>query len=149
MRPLVIVVVVLLLSACVSYPKIPVRLSLQSSSLINLTNTNAALPVRVIVYELRSIEAFNQASFEELWKHDKQVLSHDLLLKQSLILAPNEKKQLRLKRKKSGRYLGVVVLFRQGEHARWRASLPMPTQVNSFFNTIKIDIISNAVRFNV
>ena len=46
---------------------------------LNMNEEGESLPVRVRVYKLKARGAFDQASFEDLWAKDREILAGDLV----------------------------------------------------------------------
>lgn len=78
-------------------------------------------PLVLRIYELRSSAAFNQADFMALYQGDQAALAGDLVAREEITLQPGESRPLKRPLAADTRFIGVVGLFRDLEHARWRA----------------------------
>ena len=56
-----------------------VALDITATDNLNLNQYDEALPVVLRVYQLSDIQSFKTATFEDLWKSDKSVLSNTLI----------------------------------------------------------------------
>jgi len=78
-------------------------------------------PLVLRVYELRSATAFNQSDFMALYQGDQAALAADLVAREEITLQPGESRPLKKPLGADTRFIGVVGLYRDLEHARWRA----------------------------
>jgi type VI secretion system protein VasD len=108
----------LLLSGCSSAP---LHVQFKSTHYINPDVNNHALPVEIIVYELRDDQAFRQATFEELWKDDRNVLGDSILDRREINLAPGAQRKITLSLHQQTAYIGAIAIFRQPSGGHWRA----------------------------
>lgn len=103
-------------SACSSQFKINVA----TASYLNPDNHNQSLPVELKIYQLTNADAFQQASFDDLWLHTQLVLRHALLTTNTFMISPNTQKEILLSRTKKTKYLGVIAIFRNPNGSQWR-----------------------------
>lgn len=103
-------------------------------------------PVLVRIYELRSTSAFNQADFFSLFDRDKEQLGPDLVTRNELPLMPGAKSQAITTLRSDTRYLGIVAAFRDIDHARWRATTPVPLNQTS---QMQVTVRRNEVSINL
>lgn len=82
-------------------------------------------PLLLRVYELRSPTSFNQAEFMALYQADQATLGPDLVARDEFTLQPGETRPLKKQLGPDTRFLGVVAVYRDLEHARWRAVVPV------------------------
>jgi type VI secretion system protein VasD len=78
-------------------------------------------PVAVHLYQLAATQAFTKADVFALVEHERATLGADDLASSDLVLAPSEQQQLKQELKPGTRFLGVIVWFRDIDHAQWRA----------------------------
>jgi len=105
------------LTGC-SAPKVKVNLS--STATLNLNNNDEALPVVVRIYQLSDNQAFEDASFEDLWKSDISVLGNTLLRKEIVVLDPASQQKIELERHDMARYVGIMAAFHDQSNDSWR-----------------------------
>jgi type VI secretion system protein VasD len=83
-------------------------------------------PVVVRVYELKSLAGFNNADFFALFEKESETLGGDLVGREEFQLDPGETRPYQRQLQPDTKFIGVVVGFRDIEHARWRESAPVP-----------------------
>ncbi|SDJ39219.1 type VI secretion system protein VasD [Pseudomonas delhiensis] len=79
----------------------------------------------VRVYQLRSREAFDRASYQALLGEGAEVLANDLLEERQVVVKPGEGAQLSMPLVAEAKFVAVVGLFRApgADDARWRLVL--------------------------
>lgn len=115
------------LVACASKPPPPTQITgtISASAQVNPSTSKRPSPLLVRVYELKSAAGFNNADFMSLYQRDQAELAADMLGKDEYVLAPGETKPIAKTLSPDTRFLGVVAAFRDVEHARWRAIVPI------------------------
>lgn len=78
-------------------------------------------PVRLVLYQLASADAFQNADFRSVYDENSDVLGDDLLKRSVQILQPDETVEFEEEFEEGTRYLGVVAGFRNLEQAEWRS----------------------------
>jgi len=109
-------------------PPPPARLSgsLIGAADLNPSTSDRPSPLRLRLYELRTVAAFQQADFMALYQQDQTTLGADLLGREELMLNPGETRPYALKvLSAETRFVAVVALYRDLEHATWRAFAPV------------------------
>ncbi len=98
------------------------RVLLLPTGTLNQDDTGYSLPVLVRVYQLKGKDKFQQATFNDLWKSDKEVLGDDLVDRKEITVQPGTKAELEidLEVKRGATYLGVMALFRKHDVEGWR-----------------------------
>lgn len=118
---------VLALLGCASGPKpTPVSGNIVVSARVNPSVSKRPSPLLVRVYELKAATAFNAADFISLYQRDQAELGADLVGREELTLSPGETRPLAKTLSPDTRFLGVFAAYRDLEHARWRAVVPIP-----------------------
>ena len=97
-----------------------------SSPNINPTETGEPRPVQVRIYQLKTDTRFQNASFEEIWKKDKDTLQDDLVKVDELPVYPNTRTQVKFERDESAQFMIVAGLFRNPKGKSWFASFEYP-----------------------
>jgi len=97
------------------------NLNLKSAAYLNPDAKNNSLPVQVAVFQLNSKTSFENASFRDLWRHDKAALGDSLLSKSDFAMIPNSKKNIHIQFNKKTEYIGVVAIYRNPQGGQWRS----------------------------
>jgi len=97
----------------------------------------------VRVYTLKDPDRFKHATFEELWKHDRDTLGKDLLGLKELTIHPDTQHpiDLEVELEEGKGYLGVAAFFLQVQGKHWRQVLPIKDIQDSFFHNRKLVIV--------
>lgn len=107
-------------------PKPPVlALALTGSADQNPDPAGNAKPVAVRLYQLTATGRFEQADVFALIDYSAQTLGDQLVGSESLILTPGQSLQISRKLAPTAQFLGVVVLFRDIDQAKWRLDTPL------------------------
>ncbi|RYF16057.1 MAG: type VI secretion system lipoprotein TssJ [Comamonadaceae bacterium] len=102
------------------------QLLVQAQRSLNTDARNASASLALRVYVLRDAGRFEKASFDSLYDDDEATLGSNVLVRESLHLRPGEARELVLEIGGDARALAVFGAFREIEHSRWRAVLPLP-----------------------
>lgn len=97
--------------------------SLQGAADLNPSSSQRPSPVLLRMYELKSATAFNQADFMSLYRGDQAALGADLVAREELTLNPGETRPLNKTLAPETRFVGIVALYRDLEHATWRTTV--------------------------
>lgn len=135
-----------LMPACSGVSLVPVSFNIASSSLINSSENETSLPVRVRIYQLSELNKFKDATFRELWKMDKQTLGDTLISSKELTVTPSLHSKFKLDRQTKANYIGVMALFRHPELGKWRAYQKVDSQASSLISSMTVRIDGNSVR---
>jgi type VI secretion system protein VasD len=127
-RQLLLLPAALLLARCAPPQKLPAVLNL---TMIGGTGQNAdptgkAAPVAIKVYQLTSTAKFKRSDWIALTENEAATLGGDAVApSQQFVVAPGEtqKQTINLKSGVSG--VGIIALYRDIDHAQWRASAPV------------------------
>ncbi|MFC3032165.1 type VI secretion system lipoprotein TssJ [Pseudoalteromonas fenneropenaei] len=107
----------LLLTGCVSTK---VDLAVSASDNLNLNQFDEPLPVVLKVYQLTDIQAFNNATYEQLWKSDKSILANSLVTVEERTINPSQVTKISFEQAEQAKYVAMVALFRDVEGGKWR-----------------------------
>ena len=107
-------------------PKRNLQLLLQAQRSLNTDARNVSASLALRVYVLRDTSGFEKASFDSLYDDDQATLGSNVLVRESLHLRPGETRELALELSNDARAVAVFGAFREIEHSRWRAILPLP-----------------------
>jgi type VI secretion system protein VasD len=87
-------------------------------------------PVPVRVYLLRSTDKLARADYFQIVDHERDVLGSDLIARDELVVRPGESQVVVLQGSHQETAIGVVVGYRNIEHADWRVISPLPVDGN-------------------
>ena len=108
-------------------PSATLELTLQGGADQNPDAIGNPAPVAVHVYHLASAERFERADLFALIEREAATLGTDVLRSEEFVLAPGEISKIRQPINNNVRYVGIIVLFRDIDHATWRAMSPVST----------------------
>lgn len=108
-------------------------------------------PVNLIVFQLKSPEAFLGADFFSLFPPDSPVLGEDLIRRTQIQVRPDEKNPVEWQFDEEARFIGVVAAFRDIENAEWRGLVELPERgfFTRFFRRNKMFISVEALAVSV
>lgn len=144
---LFLLLLAVVLTGC-SAPKVKVNLS--STATLNLNNNDEALPVVVRIYQLSDNQAFENASFEDLWKSDISVLGNTLLRKEIVVLDPASQQKIEVERHDLARYVGIMAAFHNQPDNSWRVIkradksflwIDLSTRINALLKDNSVELI--------
>ncbi|MFO1224529.1 MAG: type VI secretion system lipoprotein TssJ [Burkholderiaceae bacterium] len=118
-----------LLAACSSTPKpVPpakVNGTIQAAANLNPSVSGRPSPLHLRIYELKSATAFNRSDFMSLYQADQTALGADLVAREEHTLQPGESRPWVKTLGADTRFIGIVGLYRDLEHAVWRTVMPV------------------------
>lgn len=119
----------LLLAQCGPEPKPPavLTLTITGSADQNPDINGTASPVAVRIYQLTATAKFERSDWSLLTAQEKQTLGTDSAASEEFVISPSEKRTLTFEPKPQVQSIGVVVLYRDIDHAQWRAVAPVAT----------------------
>ncbi|MCO6417942.1 type VI secretion system lipoprotein TssJ [Siccirubricoccus sp. KC 17139] len=122
------------MSACAPPPPPPptvVNLTLEATSDVNPTESGAAAPVQLRVYQLTSTAAFNGAEFFALLDRDAATLGDQLVRREDFILAPGATVTSTLNPEARVTTLGLFMGVRSMDGVAWRGTWAVPPNKTS------------------
>ncbi len=122
-----------------------VKLQVEATDNLNLNQFEEALPVVLKIYQLSDVQAFKNASFEELWKSDKSVLANSLLTVEERTVHPSEKVKIEFEQAENARYVGLVALFRDRSDNKWRTFHDLNSGTVKLSTYLDVLVTSNSV----
>ncbi|GAB0114820.1 type VI secretion system lipoprotein TssJ [Acidisoma sp. C75] len=109
------------LSGCFGPSPTTLNLTVDADPQLNPSNSNAPSPMVLKFFELTDPDAFEAATFNQLFYSANDTLKSDLLNTFSLQLVPGQKKAtIRRNLTSQTAYLGIVAGYRQINNASWR-----------------------------
>lgn len=108
-------------------PAKPARVSgsLQAAADLNPSVSRRPSPLRVLLYELKSAAAFGKADFMSLYQSDQAALGSEFVARDEIVLQPGESRRYARTLAPETRFIGVLAVYRDLEHATWRAVAPV------------------------
>ncbi|MCA9689003.1 MAG: type VI secretion system lipoprotein TssJ [Nannocystaceae bacterium] len=103
--------------------------TIDGESRLNQDSRARSLPTRVRLYLLRKPTTLDQASFEDVWRRDKETLGEELLHQQEEIVYPGQTVTVSLEPEDDVRYVAAVGIFREPAGSSWRALYRLPRDV--------------------
>lgn len=109
-----------------STPEVPqahtVPLRLYAADNLNSGSGTRPLALVVRVYQLRSLQRFEQAPFDAFLDEnaERAALGNDLVAANEVLLTPGQRHEVQEKVSADAGHLGVVALFRSPAGSRWR-----------------------------
>lgn len=126
---LLLATTMIFVSACAGAPK-PVKVKSDISAVegLNPDHQGRPSPVKIIVFQLASADAFANADFFSLFDPESGVLGGDELARTELLLQPGETRRWEPEFSDETLFVGVIAAFRDIENAQWRASVALTGQ---------------------
>lgn len=121
----------------------PIKIRVQSESLLNPDSENKSLPVVLKVFQLKDEQTFHQARFEDIWKKPKEALSPSLLSSQEYVIYPDTVERYSFLKTEHARFLGIAATFRKPESEDWRQITEIP--VGIIPKSVRIHLKNNQV----
>ena len=103
-----------------------VTLTVLASPFINPTDQGAARPVQLRIYQIKSTIRMENASFEQIWKKDKETLQDDLVKVDELSIYPDSRTDVKFERNKDALDVVAVALFRNPKGRSWYTVFELP-----------------------
>ena len=132
-----------LLTACMTTK---VNLNVEATDNLNFNQFDEPLPVVLKVYQLTDIQAFNNASFEQLWKQDKSVLANSLLTVEERTVNPSQKINIEFEQAQTAKFVALVGLFRDRSDNQWRTYHDLNSGTVKLSTNLEVLITNNSVQ---
>ena len=104
----------------------PFQIEIQSSKSLNADSNGRPSPLRIIIYELKSVANFESVDFFSLSQKDQATLGADLIEKEEFFINPGESRIVLRKGHPDAAFVGVFAEFRDLDKAVWRANALLP-----------------------
>ncbi len=102
------------------------RLNIRAERNLNTDKLQGSASLALRVYVLRDRQAFERASFDNLYDADEATLGTALLHREALHLRPGETRELVLGLDPGSRFIAVFAAYRELERSQWRTVLALP-----------------------
>ena len=128
-RSLLLLPAALVVARCAPPPKPPAVLTLviTGGADQNPDPTGKPAPVAVRIYQLTATAKFERSDWTSLTEHEKETLGQDDAGSEEVVVAPGGSQTKTIELKNGVQAVGVVVLYRDIDHAQWRAVSPVAT----------------------
>lgn len=149
---LLLAAVAVLASGCASAPKpVQIKSEITVAEQLNPDYQGRPSPVKIIVFQLSSADAFESADFFSLFEPEASVLGGDVLARTEMLLQPGESRKWEPEFNNETRFVGIVGAFREIENAQWRSMVALPEQglVGKFFAKNKLKIAVDTLAVNI
>ena len=103
-----------------------VTLTVIASPMINPTEKGETRPVQLRIYQLKNNIRFENASFQQIWKKDKETLADDLVKVDELSVYPDSRTDVKFERSKDALDVIGVALFRNPKGRSWYTTFELP-----------------------
>jgi type VI secretion system protein VasD len=126
-RELLLLPAALLLARCAAPPKPPAVLTLTmlGGADQNPDPTGAAAPIAIKVYQLAATAKFTSSDWTALTEQEQQTLGQEEATPaQQFVVGPSETQTQVFTLKMGVQDIGIVALYRDIDHAQWRAIAP-------------------------
>lgn len=148
----VVILVVLMLSACASHPsdeRVPTRTSLSASKDLNPDINGRPSPVVVRIFQLHGDGEFQSADFFALYTRESESLGASLIASQEFELRPGEHLDTRIPLAKEARYVGAIAAYRDLSAAQWRVLRTRPSRSLFVHESVVVNLDRNTLTLSV
>jgi type VI secretion system protein VasD len=134
-----------LLSGCGGPSPTRLTITMNASPQLNPNSDNQPSPTVVRIYDLKSADNFNSATFNDLFYNDTAKLGGDMLGRKEVEMLPGKSTIIKRDAETGTKYLGVIAGFRTLLGTSWRSSLPVkPEEQNPLIVTLGPNVITVA-----
>jgi type VI secretion system protein VasD len=128
-RSLLLLPAALVVARCAPAPKPPAVLTLvvTGGAEQNPDPAGKPAPVAVRLYQLTATAKFERSDWTSLTEHEQATLGQDDAGSEEVVISPGQTLTKTIELKNGVQSLGVVVLYRDIDHAQWRAEAPVAT----------------------
>lgn len=140
----------LLLSGCSSSPEKPevpptiVDATITVSAEVNPDVYSRASPIVIRVFELKSVGAFNESDFYDLFENHNSALGSDLLGSEKFHLNPGDVHTFKHNSSPEVKFVAVIAAYRNINQAIWRDSVAITAN-----KTTQIMVVANKLTISV
>jgi type VI secretion system protein VasD len=106
--------------------KVKVKSELTAAADLNPDRNHRASPVVLLMFQLKAVDAFNNADFFSLYDPAAATIAADMIERTEMTIQPGDVRPFEAEFDEEARYIGFVAAFRDVENAQWRAVVPLP-----------------------
>jgi type VI secretion system protein VasD len=103
-----------------------VGMTVIASPKLNPEVDGAARPVQLRIYQLKTDTRLLNASFDQIWKDDKNTLQDDLVKVDEFPVYPDTRTEVKFERDQSALFIAAVALFRNPKGRTWWTEFELP-----------------------
>lgn len=103
-----------------------VTVGMISSADMNRAQNGEPRPVQLRIYQLANDVSLHNASFDDVWKKDAEILGADIIKSEELPVYPNTRTELKFERDDAAQYVAAVALFRSPKGRSWYQVFELP-----------------------
>lgn len=136
------------LTQCAPPPKPPpvLYLTIAGSAEQNPDASGKAAPVAVRIYQLAGVAKFEQTDVFALKDNEAKTLGAESMGSQEFLISPGETKNMTIELKPMVTSIGVAVMYRDIDHAKWRGTQKAhdsgPTQLTATLGKLTLTLTS-------
>ncbi len=128
----------MLAAACGGPSPTKLSVTVTATSQANPNSENQPSPTVVRLYDLKSVDTFNSASFTDLYYDDAKKLGGDLLGRREIEIQPDKTMKIDSTAAPDTLFLGVLAGFRDLDGTSWRSTTAVsPGDTNQFIVTLQ------------
>lgn len=102
-----------------------VKLHLESIPKLNPDSSGNPNSVEVRIYQLKSKDRFERATFDALWNQERDTLVEDLINRQQKTVLPASQVPVEFQKDTQAMFLGVAAAFREASGDHWKKVVPL------------------------
>ena len=133
---------------CVQLPhvaladKVKVKSEITAAADLNPDRNGRPSPVVLLMFQLKALDAFQNADFFSLFDPDAGIIAADKIERTEMTLNPGDVREFEAEFDEEARYIGFVAAFRDVEKAQWRGFVALPDKgfVKKVFSRDKLVI---------
>jgi type VI secretion system protein VasD len=103
-----------------------IGMTIIASPRINLEEDGTPRPVQVRLYQLKTDTRLLGASFQQIWKEDKETLKDDLVKVDEFPVFPDTRSEVKFERDQTALFVVGVALFRNPKGRSWFTEFELP-----------------------
>jgi len=103
-----------------------VSMSIVASDTINPSAQGESRPVVVRVYQLREAIGLNNATFEQVWRDEKEALGGDIVMRGEAYAYPNTRTEIAFQRNPDANAVAIAALYRGHQGKSWFITFDLP-----------------------
>lgn len=111
-----------------------IEMEITAAPELNPNTEGRPSPIVLRIYELKSLEEFNNGDFFTIYDNETKALGKTMLAKDELEFKPGETKHIEREANPQTRFLGIIAAYRDIDNAQWRAVATIPEKSRSKFN---------------
>ena len=106
--------------------KVKVKSEITAAADLNPDRNKRPSPVVMLMFQLKAVDAFNNADFFSLYDPAAATIAADMIERTEMTIQPGDVRPFEAEFDEEARYIGFVAAFHDVENAQWRAVVPLP-----------------------